>query len=224
MSTQRTIIRMQAPTHLARLPDSTLIALRAQLEVIRSFDASLLSTVYWSLGTLAVIVAVLIGLGWFANFRVYQRDLEGIRRELEALVAKSVAELKGTLESSMKDLVRTARKELEQNLSTRIGSLANDLVLLKCEFFRFTFDTRVANKDYSMAATAALRMLQTALELKVDTFTNIALTGLVDSIDNGGTLTLAELRIATDLLALVPGSYAILRDRAKAALTKAKTF
>src|SRR6266581_4289412 len=139
---------MQAPTHLAHVPDSTLIALRAQLELMRSFQDSLLSTVYWSLGVLLVIVAVLVGFGWFANFRVYQRDLEGLKRELEVLVAKSLAELKGALEISLRDSLATAKWELEQGLSTRIDSAAHDTLVLRAEFHRFTFDMRTDNKNY----------------------------------------------------------------------------
>jgi len=215
---------MQAPTHLAHVPDSALVALRTQLEVMRSFDASLLSTVYWSLGTLVVIVAVLIGLGWFANFRVYQRDLEGIKRELDALAAKNIAELKAALESSLRNGLATAKKELEQALSERIESVSRSVLILRAEFHRFAFDMRTDKKNYSMATTSAIRLLDASIELKWDGFINSALTGLVSSIDNGGGLTLLELRLATDLLMGLSDSYAVLRDRAKAALAKAKTF
>ena len=42
----------------------------------------LLNTVYCSLGTLANVTALLIGFGWFANFRVYERDKGAMRTEL----------------------------------------------------------------------------------------------------------------------------------------------
>ena len=55
--------------------------LRAQLEVMKQYDQRLLNTVYWALGTLAAVAAALVGFGWFANFRVYERDKNALAQE-----------------------------------------------------------------------------------------------------------------------------------------------
>src|SRR2546430_2545662 len=51
-----------------------LVVLKAQLEQMRFYDARLLATVYWALGGLAALTVGVIGFGWFANFKVYERD------------------------------------------------------------------------------------------------------------------------------------------------------
>jgi len=214
---------MQTPAQIAHVSDSVLIALRAQLELTRAFQADLLSTVYWSLGVLVLIVAVLVGFGWFANFRVYQRDLDALRRELEATVTKSIVEMRAALQASLAEQLTASKQELQQVLSAKIDGIALDLLRLQVEFFQFEFDTRVGNKNYTMAVTSALRLLGSAIDLKWDFFINLALTGIVDSINNGGRLTLTELQSATNLLMRLPDSYAVLRERARVALAKAPT-
>src|SRR6266853_1195945 len=214
---------MQTPAQIAHVSDSVLIALRAQLELTRAFQADLLSTVYWSLGVLVLIVAVLVGFGWFANFRVYQRDLDALRRELEATVTKSIVEMRAALQASLAEQLTASKQELQQVLSAKIDGIALDLLRLQVEFFQFEFDTRVGNKNYTMAVTSALRLLGSAIDLKWDFFINLALTGIVDSINNGGRLTLTELQSATSLLMRLPDSYAVLRERARVALAKAPT-
>jgi hypothetical protein len=67
---------------------------QAQLKELRDFQASMLSTVYWSLGAMATVVSVLAGFGWFVNVRLYDRDKAALDRDLRATIAEHVASLK----------------------------------------------------------------------------------------------------------------------------------
>src|SRR6266566_7550202 len=224
---------MQGLAQLPHASDSVLVALRAQLELTRSFQADLLSTVYWSLGVVLVIVVLLVGFGWFANFRVYQRDLEGLKRELETFVAKAIAEVTTRLQTDLTSALTTGKKDLEnassakidalsRDLLGRIGNLSRDLLVMKCDSLRAEFKQQVLAKTYGSAATSALRLLRDALtfdwDFYKDLYTNASLTGLIESLGKGGVLTASELKDATELLMRLPDSYAVLRDRAKEAV------
>ena len=67
--------------------------LEAQLKVMREYDARLLHTVYWSLTTVATLTLVLVGFGWFVNFRVYERDKASLLHELNVLVRENLARI-----------------------------------------------------------------------------------------------------------------------------------
>src|SRR6266849_9833581 len=49
-------------------PNEEVQALRAQLEVMRRYDDRILSTVYWSLGTVVLLAVLLYGFSWYTNF------------------------------------------------------------------------------------------------------------------------------------------------------------
>jgi hypothetical protein len=215
---------MQVPTQIVHAPDSVVVALRAQLELQRAFQSDLLATVYWSLGVVVLIVVVLVGFGWFANFRVYQRDLEALRRELESLVTTAIANATARMQDRLTTSVDQARKELEAAGSTRIDRLARDLLILKCDSLQLEHGRSMERKSFGIAASYALRLLESAVSLGFDIYINIALKALVDSLAQGGALTTRELTQATDLLVRVPDSFAVLRERARDAIGKAATI
>jgi hypothetical protein len=77
-----------------------LAVVRAQLADARDFQSNMLSTVYWSLGTLASVSVLLAGFGWFINLRVYERDKTALERELKAAITNESNLLSQTLRSS----------------------------------------------------------------------------------------------------------------------------
>ena len=58
--------------------------LRGQLAEMHDQDQRLLATVYWSLSAVFLVVVVIAGLNWFANYRVYERERESLRQEVNA--------------------------------------------------------------------------------------------------------------------------------------------
>lgn len=84
--------------------------LRAELRAVRSFQEQLLSTVHWTLGTVAGVALLMVGFGWFANFRIYERDKDAISRELRTLVEQRLLELKAQID----DHVSSSRREVSE--------------------------------------------------------------------------------------------------------------
>src|ERR1035438_7549617 len=54
--------------------------LQAEIKLVKGYQQDLLSTVYWALGILATIAAVLVGFGWLSNFWLYEKGRTEERR------------------------------------------------------------------------------------------------------------------------------------------------
>lgn len=101
--------------------DPVVAQLRTQIDVMERYNDQLLATVYWSLGVLVTIAGVLIGFGWFANFRIYQRDKASLSAELagglQASVSQAELRLSTDLAKRFSELSeatnRTVRQEIE---------------------------------------------------------------------------------------------------------------
>ena len=104
-----------APEAIPAQSEVTKVAiLQAQLEIIRNYDENLLNTVYWSLGTTVGIMLLVVGLGWYSNFRVYTRDVAEMERNIKKLVdaqkSTVLAELSGDLSSRIASQIESLDK------------------------------------------------------------------------------------------------------------------
>jgi len=112
-------------------PDAEVIALRAQLELMRQYDQRLLNTVYYALTALGGVVVLVLGLGWYTNFRLYKHDIDVLRQELKVLLNEEVnkfrQELKNEVDEHREPLTAASREavnagtaELREEI-TKIG-------------------------------------------------------------------------------------------------------
>lgn len=101
--------------------------LKAEIEVIKSYQESLLLTVYWALGTLATIAAVLVGFGWFANFRIYERDKAALVQELRSVIDAELQKSKQAVESHIAESAKAIPDLVTRELQTSLTSFRKDL-------------------------------------------------------------------------------------------------
>jgi hypothetical protein len=101
------------------IPNEEVIVLRAQLEVMRQYDQSLLSTVYWSLSVIVALVILLAGYGWYTNFRVYERDKNAMQQDLQGYLQQEIG--KSFLATS--EVNERFRGEMLADITQRIESL-----------------------------------------------------------------------------------------------------
>jgi len=119
-------------TTQAAQAEREIAVLRGQLETMRQYDQRLLTTVYWSLGGLLTVAVLLIGFGWYANFRVYERDKAAlsdalrldfenkvsiIQKELQATTAEGIDRAEKAAVSAAESAARALRSELSNQLS-----------------------------------------------------------------------------------------------------------
>ena len=106
----------------------------AQNAILREYHAHLLSTVYWSLGTLAIIAGLLLGFGWYVNLRVYDRDKLALRQELHGQVAEDIAKAVQSMSASIDERmtererqVAATAKSAAQAVHSQLRATANEL-------------------------------------------------------------------------------------------------
>lgn len=151
--------------------------LKAQIEVIKSYQDKFLSTVYWSLGTVAALVVFLAGFNWFTNSRNLARESElhkdmitneliRLQNEINNKISESLSatddELDKILETLKADFMATASKEYE----TKISSLKADVKFLKRKSIEDQFEEAIQKSVY----TNAIRYTCNLLDLSIDDY------------------------------------------------------
>lgn len=118
------------PDELKTLDTETKI-LRAQLIEAQRFQEQILSTVYWSLGSLAGIAILLVGYGWWTNFRVYERDKTSLERELHSYIIEKTRDItdkqNSIIEKQLSEIKNQLISDLE-NSENKISKATENLV------------------------------------------------------------------------------------------------
>lgn len=151
-------------------PDSTVVALRAQLVLMERYDQRLLATVYWSLGGVVTIAVLLIGFGWFANNRVYERDRAALSQEVSGTIDHRMSEI----ERNISDSFASIREELQQisqsvvtaetsRITAQLQSVSHAVDDLRYEFEREEANRWTAQGVYANALMSGSRMLEIAV-------------------------------------------------------------
>ena len=102
--------------------------LKAQLIVVQFYQDKFLSTVYWSLGTLATIAALLVGFSWFANFRIYERDKTALRQELHSAVEDELRNLRRLVENHLDESKKTLTDQITRQSQATVEPLKNKII------------------------------------------------------------------------------------------------
>lgn len=140
--------------------------LRSQLADAQRFQEQVLSTVYWSLGTLGGVALLLVGFGWFTNFRVYERDRLALERELRGQLIEEVSKAKAEATQTATSRFADQDQSLAASVAaaeTRISTATSAIVANTVKEF---------NLKHSALASAAndlkreVRELQLASEIR----------------------------------------------------------
>jgi hypothetical protein len=162
--------------------------LRAQLEITKSFQNNLLQTVYWSLGMLTTLAALLVGFGWYANFKVYERDKQSLIQEVHSLAAVEFEKLRLSIETqakesiklisdqitketqdkitSLKNQIQTINVSLDNKINTHVNSMKDDLLSLDIELKKIDHEKWIKRGVLGNAFSCAVRMLEPAIHIQ----------------------------------------------------------
>lgn len=102
-----------APTRIAEPTPSptgeSIEVLKAQRDLMNDYNERILSTVYWSLAGMVGVVAVVIGLGWWTNFRIYRKDIDAIKDQYKNDLESLKSELKKEASATKTEMMQSAR-------------------------------------------------------------------------------------------------------------------
>lgn len=206
--------------------------LESQLEMTREYQSLLLSTVYWALGGVFVLVGLLLGFGWLANFKIYERDKESLRSEMLSELSKVSADIASSFlaQSSALEQGLNAKSEaatealsklLDSNIDKVLKPMRYEFVGVEQRVFSLELLRRKAVMDAepsdSMALTAALRCLEVCRTRAEDEIPDIIKFMLV-KLDRGGRFTAKEITQVNAFIDMLPAQYKALTDRLRAKL------
>ena len=103
----------------AKEPSQNVEVLQAQLEQMKSFQDSMLTTIWGSLGVVVVIAFALVSFSWWNNGRSYERDKAAIRDEVTNSLRSMLVEYQ--------EKVNERLLEAERNTSSRFTEVNDDL-------------------------------------------------------------------------------------------------
>lgn len=129
--------------------------LQAQLDVMRGYQESLLTTVQWAVGTTFGIVLLVVGLGWYTNFRIYKRDVEDIERDSKKFI-----------ESQKSDMLESLRSEITSRVTSEIRGLRSTIDDLVYEFRKMESATYEKQGYVSLAIRNQTEILAIALRTR----------------------------------------------------------
>jgi hypothetical protein len=215
-------------------PDQTLLKqahaielLEAQLQAQKEFQASLLDTVYWALGAVFFLTGIILGLGWLANFKVYERDKEALQRNLDARLSEEKAKLLTAISERHQHLDETVGKNLDA-AQKKIAAAANQRIdeltsrILSIEFDR-SKEELDATSNHDIALTRALGLLEFCTESRPEEIAEL-LNFMLKKIAKGGKFTADEITRLTIILDELPAQYSALSEKLRGKLVASDIF
>ncbi|OAI44021.1 hypothetical protein AYO43_09635 [Nitrospira sp. SCGC AG-212-E16] len=130
-----------------RASETEIAVLRARLEEEQTHNGAVLQTVYWSLGVLVTLAIALIGFGWFANFRVYERDKEALATALDAHVVTGLSNAMEVIRHGHEDLRQHVVQETERMKAESSSTIDNAVTARLAEIKAKLERTEQALKD-----------------------------------------------------------------------------
>ena len=107
--------------------DSEVRVLQAWLDDAQKHQDQMLTTVWGALGTIATLAALLVGFGWFANLRMYDRDKSALEESLRATLLDEQRRVREDLTSTLNGSLLTLRTELDASIATLRTDLMKEL-------------------------------------------------------------------------------------------------
>lgn len=139
--------------------------LHAQIETMERFIDRILVTVYWALGSIITVAVLLIGFGWFVNFRIYERDKENLLDKVTSEVSAKVAEAKNEIKSEVAETSRNHTKAaVDSVLKSKVGPIEAKLSELSDNVLEINADSYFAQAREAQSDNYAMYLYRSGLE------------------------------------------------------------
>ncbi len=125
-------------------------ALLAEVRVLREFTQHILTTVYFSLATVAVVLLTMVGFGWYQNFRAYERDKEALRQSLSTSLQQDVARRFTEIESMFADRLNAVDQSVASAMEQTLNRLADSNLSHQAAVFQAAHAPKTPRTDFML--------------------------------------------------------------------------
>ncbi len=107
-----------------------------QIEQMKEYQNNLLSTVRWTIGIVVMVLLFLISYSWYTNFKVSEKEIEIIKRQMQNYIDEKMNVLKSNTKKYITDNIDIKVNQLDSSLKT----IKNNLYDLEMEFTEYKAD------------------------------------------------------------------------------------
>jgi len=213
--------KLAGPDDVASRDAAIQIALlKQEVASSKSYESSLLSTVYWSLGGVVTIAVLLVGFGWLGNFKIYERDKLALRSELQVSMNESISAAKDSLSREVSADVENKVQELTDKFKTRIDRLNSAVFEMRLATQKAEMEAEVSP---SLALTSALELLEKCRIRAQDELPEI-MKFMIEKIGQDGRLTAEEMTRVSAVLDMLPSHFNSVSQRLSNAMATSNMF
>lgn len=205
-------------------------ALGAQLDQMRRSDDRLLQTVYWSLGVLVTVAALLVGFGWFSNMRLADNDRRQFRGEMDLALTTRMTEVEkrleqrfGALEGQTIERVSTQLRASEQEYQERFNEIRNRLGGTQIGLLETVARSELSLRNANEVLHAAVAMIVIGIEGSNGTAIARGLDLLQSALNQGARPSVTLVAEINQALDGVPSWFSTDRDVVKNLLADVRT-
>lgn len=123
-------------------------ALQAEVQVMKDFTQHILSTVYFALGTVVIVLISMIGFGWYQNFRVFERDKEALRQSLLSALKEETTKGFEGLDNKATERFKAFDENIAKALERTHQRLADVQLMMEASIFHAAHAPKTPRTDF----------------------------------------------------------------------------
>lgn len=128
--------------------EGKVLALQAEVQVMKDFMQNILSTVYFALATVVVVLIAMVGFGWYQNFRVFERDKEALRQSLLTDIRERIEKEFTRLDSKATERFQSFDENIAKALERTHQGLADVQLMLEASIFHASHAPKTPRTDF----------------------------------------------------------------------------
>jgi len=116
---------------MPKTPNNELEVLNAKVNIISEYNDRMIKTVQWSLGFVASILVVYLGLNLYSTNKQLKADFESLEKTITLNITSENKNLKNQLDKTINDQIMKYKDEIESSIKDQIKQLAGIITILE---------------------------------------------------------------------------------------------